>query len=35
MAEIYEVLDYQTDESFPNLLKVVNQFRPESAGKEE
>lgn len=34
-AEIYEVLDYRTKESIPNLLKAVNQFRPESAGKEE
>jgi adenylate cyclase len=26
-VNIYEVLDYHTDESFPNLMDVVNQFK--------
>ncbi len=26
-VNIYEVLDYHTDETFPNLLEVVNQFK--------
>ena len=26
-AGVYEVLDYHTDETFPNLMEVVNQFK--------
>ena len=26
-ASVYEVLDYHTDETFPNLMEVVNQFK--------